>query len=356
MKTKIKKEAIKIADTAINTINAEAQRKATEDILEKMDKYLDGNQMMELNKVLNTELSKVNLSIKKEDRHLNWEFENEQVVKEYFKAKRVEGLSLRSLTTYKGIFNYFFTYFQKHYSLITTEDIREYLDWYQGLNDCSNATLDGHRRALSSLFGWMHRNEYIYKNPIVRIKKIRSTKKVKKAFTSLELEKLRDTIEPDDVRTKAVLELLLSSAIRIGELSSLNRNDLDFDSLTFKVLGKGNKERLCYFDNKSKLYLQQYLDSRTDDNPALFVSYHEPATRVTISGHERRLKELGNKAGVENTHPHRFRRTAATRAIDRGMPLEQVQQLLGHENIGTTMIYVNVDQNAIKLNHKKYMN
>ena len=254
------------------------------------------------------------------------------------------------------VYNKFFTYVCKHYSLITTEDIREFLDYYQGINNCSNITLDSNRRALSSLFGWWHRNEYIYKNPMVRIKKIRGQKQVKKAFTTLELETLRDTIDPDDVRTKAVFELLLSSGIRIGELVRLNKYDMDFNNLTFRVLGKGNKERICYFDDKAKLYLKQYLKKRADDNPALFVSQKGPYIRMSANAHERILRELGEKAGVEKVHPHRLRRTCATRAINRGMPLEQVQQLLGHNNIGTTMIYVNVDQNAVKLNHKKYTN
>lgn len=347
---------IKIVSTAIDSLSAEAQRRCTEDILDKMDKFLDGNQMMELNKVLNSELNKVTLHVKKEDIHINYEIENEHAVKDFFKAKKVEGASDRSLYSYKRVYNHFFRYMCKHYSLITTEDIREYLEYYQGINNCSNITLDSHRRALSSLFSWWHRNEYLYKNPMVRVKKIRGQKQVKKAFTTLELETLRDNIDPEDIRTKAIFELLLSSGIRIGELVRLNRYDLDFNNLTFKVLGKGNKERLCYFDDKAKLYLKQYLNQRTDNNPALFVSSREPFKRLTINAHERRFRELGKKAGVSNVHPHKFRRTCATRAINRGMPLEQVQSLLGHENIGTTMIYVNVDQNAVKLNHKKYTN
>ena len=342
--------------SAIDLISADAQRRCTEDILEKMDKVLDGNQMMELNKVLNQELNKVTIHMKKEDIHLNYEQENEYAVKDFFKAKKVEGASDRTLYLYKSVFNHFFTYVLKHYTLITTDDIREFLEYYQGINNCSNVTLDSNRRALSSLFNWWHKNEYIYKNPMVRVKKIRGQKQVKKAFTTYELEKLRDAIDPDDVRTKAVFELLLSSAIRIGELVRLNRYDMDFNNLTFQVLGKGNKERTCYFDDKTRLYLEQYLKQRDDDNPALFVSNNAPIRRLGANAHERRIRELGEKAGVEKVHPHRFRRTAATRAIDRGMPLEQVQQLLGHESIGTTMIYVNVDQNAVKLSHKKYTN
>ncbi|MBQ6220123.1 MAG: tyrosine-type recombinase/integrase [Methanobrevibacter sp.] len=293
--------------------------------------------------------------MKKEDIHLDWENENIHIVKEYFKAKSVEGLSNKTLVAYKRSYNYFFSYMRKHYSLITTDDIREFLDWYQGLNDCSHITLDNLRKHLSSLFAWLHKNDYIFKNPMTRIKKIRGQTKVKKAFTDYELEKLRDSIPSDDIRLKAVFELLLSSGIRIGELVGLNRNDMNFNNLTFKVLGKGNKERTCYFNNKAKLYLQQYLMSRDDDNPALFVTSHTPNDRVGKSGHERIMRELGEKCGVK-CHPHKFRRTMATNAIRRGMPIEQVQKLLGHESISTTMIYVNVDQDAVKLNHTKYTN
>jgi len=349
-------EAINIAGTAIESISAEAQRRATEDILDRMDKVLDGNQMMELNKILNTEFNKVQLCMKKEDIHLDYMNENVHVVKEFFKAKTVEGLSQRTLFYYKDIYNSFFTYMQKHYTLITTEDIREYLDWYQGLNNCSNITLDNHRKGLSTLFSWMHKNEYIFKNPMVRIKKIKGQHKVKKAFSDLEIETLRDNIGPEDYRTRAVFELLLSSGIRVGELKGLNRDDMNFHTMSFKVLGKGNKERVAYFNDTAKLYLQKYLKSRTDDEPALFIASKPEPHRLSKHQHEKMIRELGIKAGVEKTHPHRFRRTMATRAIERGMPIEQVQKLLGHENISTTMIYVNVDQDAVKLNHNKYTN
>jgi len=341
--------------TAIESISAEAQRRATEDILDKMDNVLDGNQMLKLNRILNQEFNKVTLTMKKEDIHLDWETENIHIVKEYFKAKSVEGLSKKTLISYKRTYNSFFTYMRKHYSLITTDDIREFLDWYQGLNNCSLITLDNVRKNLSSLFAWMHKNDYIFKNPMTRIKKIRGQKKVKKAFTDYELEKLRDAIPSDDIRLKAVFELLLSSGIRITELVGLNRTDLNFNNLTFKVLGKGNKERTCYFNNKAKLYLQQYLMSRDDDDPALFVSKDDNHQRVQKHRHETIMRELGNNCGVK-CHPHKFRRTMATNAIRRGMPIEQVQKLLGHESIGTTMIYVNVDQDAVKLNHNKYTN
>ena len=338
----------------ISEITTESQRRATEEILDIMNPHLDGAQMVELNKILNQEFSKIQLTRKKQPLHENWEEENEYMVKEFFKAKSIEGLSDRTLQAYKSVYKYFFKFIDKHYSLVTTEDVREYLLWYQELNDCSLATLDTHRRYLSSLYMYLTENEYIFNNPMKRITKIKTPVKVKKEFTNIEIEKMRDGIT--DVRTRAVFELLLSSGIRVGELVRLNRDDIYYNSLTFKVLGKGNKERLCYFNDTAKYYLQKYLKTRNDNNPALFVTLSKPYERVGINGHERRIRELGRKVGVDNAHPHRFRRTAATIATKRGMPLEEVQKFLGHENIGTTMIYVNVDKNTVKLNHSKYTN
>ena len=347
---------LKINMFVIDELSVEAQRRCVVEILEKMSDVLNNDQLMELNRVLNNEINRISLHFKKEDININYEIENEYAVKDFFKAKKIEGCSNRTIDTYKKIFKSFFKYISKHYTQITSDDVREYLVYYQSINDCSNVTLDIHRRSLNSLFNWWHNNEYIFINPMIRIKKIIGQKQVKKAFTAYEIEKLRFTIDHEDMRTRAVFELLLSSGIRIGEMIRLNISDIDFNNLTFIVKGKGNKERICYFDEKAKLYLIQYLKSRNDESPALFVTKKRPHSRICDASHERILRELGKKAGIDKVHPHRFRRTCATRAINRGMPLEQVQQLLGHESISTTMVYVNVDKNAVKLNHKKFMN
>ncbi len=341
--------------SAIKSITADAQRRCTEDILDKMDNVLDGDQMMKLNKIINDELNKVQLHFKKEDIHYDYETENIHIVKEFFKAKSVQGLSKNTLFTYKRVYNSFFSYIHKHYTLITSDDVRDFLDWYRNVNNCSNNTLDNVRKPLSSLFSWMHVNDYIYKNPMTRIKKIKGQDKVKKPFTDFEIEKMRDAIKPTNFRLRAIFELLLSSGIRVGELERLNRTDLNFNNGTFKVLGKGNKERLAYFNDTAKVHLQKYLMTREDDDPALFVTYSEPPHRMAKYQYQKLIRYLGNKVGIR-AHPHKFRRTMATKAVDKGMPIEQVQRLLGHESISTTMIYVNVDQDTVKMNHKKFTN
>lgn len=340
----------------ITEITTESQRRATEEILDIMTPHLDGSQMMELNKVLNNEFSRIQLTPIKEPIHENWDEENQWMVKDFFKAKKIEGLSDRTLEAYKNVYNHFFKFIDKHYTLVDTEDIREYLTYYQELNGCSLNTLDTHRRYLLTLFTWLTENEYILHNPMKRIGKIKTPIRVKKEFSNMDLEKMRDAIPERDLRTRAVFELLLSSGIRVGELYRLNRDDLNFHTLTFKVLGKGSKERLCYFNETASYYLKKYLKSRKDNNPALFVTKAKPHNRVGTNGHERIIRELGVKAGVENAHPHRFRRTTATLAVKRGMPIEEVQKLLGHSNISTTMLYVNVDQDTVKLNHSKFTN
>lgn len=342
--------------SAIEQLSIEAQKRATDEILEKMENHLDGTQLMELNKILNHEFNKVDFTFKREEYDEDYMGHNIFLKEEFLKAKQVEGCSKRTLYYYDQNIDYLINYFQKPFANITTEDIREYFTFHQNLHNCTNVTLNSVRRVYSSYFGWLSDNGYILKNPMSRIKKIKEVKKVKKAYSSHELEVMRQSIPAHKLRQKAVFELLLSSGIRLGELQRLNITDMNWDNLTFKVLGKGNKERVCYFNDKAKLALQNYLKSRKDSNPALFVTEIKPYNRVGLFRHQQDMRELGRWSGVENVHAHRFRRTCATIAINRGMPIEQVQKLLGHESITTTMIYINVDQNAVKLNHKKYMN
>ena len=157
------------------------------------------------------------------------------------------------------------------------------------------------------------------------------------------------------VRDLAIIDMLASTGIRVGELVKLNRNDVDFENRECIVLGKGNKQRRVYFDARTKIHLQNYLKSRIDDNDALFVSLQKPFNRLLISGVEIRLRELGKKLELNKVHPHKFRRTLATMAIDKGMPIEQVQQLLGHQSVDTTLQYAMVNQNNVKLSHHRFI-
>jgi site-specific recombinase XerD len=172
-------------------------------------------------------------------------------------------------------------------------------------------------------------------------------------MTDEQIEVLRDGCT--SLRDLALIDLLSSTGMRVGELVKLNRDDVNFQERQCVVFGKGNKQRMVYFNARAKLHIQQYLEQREDNNPALFISLHKPYSRLTISGVEIRLKELGKRLGLTKIHPHKFRRTLATMAIDRGMPIEQVQRLLGHVRIDTTLRYALVNQNNVKQAHRRYI-
>ena len=236
---------------------------------------------------------------------------------------------------------------------ITTDDLRAYLSNYQQNSRAGKVTIDNIRRILSSYFAWLEDENYILKSPVRRIHKVKTTQTVKETYSDEMLELMRD--ECGNLRDLAIIDMLASTGMRVGELVRLNRADIDFDGRECVVLGKGSKERPVYFDARTKIHLQNYLLSRTDDNPALFVSLQSPHNRLHISGVEIRMRNLGRKLNIPKVHPHKFRRTLATKAIDKGMPIEQVQQLLGHAKIDTTMQYAMVNQANVKIAHRKFI-
>ena len=274
-------------------------------------------------------------------------------VQMFFAAKQIEGCSSRTIKFYKTTLETMFSQIETEVRKITTEEMREYLSEYQKRNNCSNVTIDNVRRNISSFFSWLEEEDYILKSPMKRIHKIKTKKVVKNTISDEAIEKLRDGCKT--TRDKAIIDLLYSTGMRVGELVNLNIDDIDLEGRECVVYGKGDKERRVYFDAKSKVHLKEYIDSRADDNPALFVTLNAPFKRLKISGVEIRLRELGRELKVERIHPHKFRRTMATRAIDKGMPIEQVQKILGHSQIDTTMQYAMVNQNNVKASHQKYI-
>ena len=271
----------------------------------------------------------------------------------FLSAKRLEGCSERSLSYYASTLTRFAERVDKPVGEITTDDIRDYLAEYQGSNGASNVTVDNIRRIVSSFFSWLEVEDLIYKSPVKRIKKIRTTKPVKPVYSDETLEILRDHCR--NPRDLAIVDLLASAGIRVGELVKLDRDDVDLEARECLVHGKGSKERKAYFDARTKVHLQAYLDARDDDDPALFVSLNRPHRRLEISGVETRLRELGRDLDLPRVYPHKFRRTLATKAIDKGMPIEQVQVLLGHSKIDTTLCYAMVDQENVRQSHRKYI-
>ena len=315
------------------------------DILSEMAGYLNAEQQRVLQKVLINKLAENKPNLKTAT--------NEDYQQLFLDAKKVEGCSLRTLLYYGTTLSRFFSTIKEPARRISTEQIRKYLADYQKINNCSNVTVNNIRRNLSSFFSWMEEEDHILKSPMRRIHKIKTKKQVKEVISDEVIELLRDNCPC--LRELAMLDLLYSTGIRVGELVRLNVADVNFEERECVVFGKGDKERRVYFDAKAKLHLQKYLQSRSDTNPALFVTLDAPHDRLRISGVEIRLRELGRSVNIDKVHPHKFRRTMATRAIDKGMPIEQVQKILGHSQIDTTMQYAIVNQLNVKTAHRKFI-
>ena len=281
------------------------------------------------------------------------EISNDEYLRLFLDAKRIEGCSERTIKYYSVTVVRMLQKIETPVRKISTEEIRKYLVDYQKINDCSKVTVDNVRRNISSFFSWLEEEDYILKSPMRRIHKIKTKQPVKEIISDEAIELLRDHCQcPRDL---AMIDLLYSTGIRVGELVNLNISDIDFEARECIVFGKGDKERKVYFDAKAKLHLLNYLHKRDDDNPALFVTLDAPHERLKISGVEIRIRTLGRKLNMGKIHPHKFRRTMATRAIDKGMPIEQVQKLLGHSQIDTTMQYAIVNQTNVKTSHQKFI-
>ena len=324
-----------------------------EKVIDTTGEFLDNNQRIKLKEILteiclNYQIERIELT-KKQEILKN----NTNILNKFISSKEIEGCSNRTLNYYKDNINKMFDAVNLPVNEITTEILRNYLADYKSNSSAGMVTIDNIRRTLSSFFAWLENEDYIVKSPVRRIHKVKTTRKVKETLTDENLEKLRDTCS--NVRDLAILELLISTGMRVGEITRLNISDMNFQERSCIVLGKGNSEREVYFSAKSKMYIKKYLETRTDDNEALFVSLIKPYNRLGISGIEILIRNLGKEANINKVHPHKFRRTMATMAIDKGMPIEQVQKLLGHIKIDTTMEYAMVNQSNVKNSHRKYV-
>ena len=314
-------------------------------IFNEMSEYLTPAQMKRLQEVMLHHLSENEAPKEQQD--------NQEYLRLFLDAKKIEGCSERTIAYYRVTIERMLQNISSPIRRITTDEIRKYLVDYQQINNCGKVTVDNVRRNLSSFFSWLEEEDYILKSPMRRIHKIRTRQNVKHTISDEEIEKLRDGCKC--MRDLAMIDLLNSTGIRVGELVNLNIADIDFEERECVVFGKGDKERQVYFDARTKLHLQDYINQRTDDNPALFVTLNAPHNRLKVSGVEIRVRSLGRKLNLTRIHPQKFRRTMATRAIDKGMPIEQVQRILGHSQIDTTMRYAMVNQNNVKNSHRKYI-
>ena len=326
------------------------KNKLITEIEQKMLKQLDNAQLETLHKVLIQTFKQYEIS---EVHTNNEESDNSEILSEFLSAKRIEGCSEKSLNYYCKTITAAMNKINKGIKHITTDDLRGYLTKYQEEKHSSKVTMDNIRRILSSFFSWLEDEDYIIKSPVRRIHKVKTSKTIKETYTDENLELMRDSCV--ELRDLAMIDLLASTGMRVGEMVLLNREDINFTERECVVLGKGDKERMVYFDARTKIHLRNYLDSRSDNNPALFVSLRSPNNRLSIGGVELRLREMGKHLGINKVHPHKFRRTLATMAIDKGMPIEQLQRLLGHQRIDTTLQYAMVKQSNVKIAHRKYI-
>ena len=320
------------------------------DVMRLMLPHLDGAQLKQLKQAMeyalfNYKVTGVEDQAEKDD--------SGDVITKFITAKRLEGCSEKTLKYYQATIEKMVQTLDKSVRHICTEDLRTYLTEYQTKNGSSRVTIDNIRRILSSFFSWLEDEDYIIKSPVRRIHKVKTSSNIKATYSDEDLERMRDSCM--EKRDLAMIDLLASTGMRVGEMVLLNRDDIDFSERECVVFGKGDKERVVYFDARAKLHMLDYLESRTDSNLALFVTLRAPHERLGIGGVEYRLRELGNRLDIPKVHPHKFRRTLATVAIDKGMPIEQLQKLLGHERIDTTLQYAMVKQSNVKIAHKKYI-
>lgn len=320
------------------------------EVLQEMLPYLDNSQMEQLQRVLQHTFWNCSVEEKQDGEPSE---QAPDMVDLFLASKRVEGCSEKTLTYYKATIEASISEIGKQIRHITTEDLRSYLTEYQRKRQSSRVTIDNIRRILSSFFSWLEDEDYILKSPVRRIHRVKTSTVIKETYTDEALETMRDNCT--ELRDLAMIDRLASTGMRVGEMVLLNREDIDFNERECIVFGKGDKERLVYFDARTKIHLQNYLASRTDTEQALFVSLKAPHKRLQIGGVESRLREMGKRLDIPKVHPHKFRRTLATVAIDKGMPIEQLQQLLGHQRIDTTLKYAMVKQSNVKLAHRKYI-
>lgn len=319
------------------------------EIEQQMQSVLDNSQMEVLNHTLRLCFEGYDI----EERSREPKQDEKNYIELFLSAKRIEGRSEKTLSYYESTIIRMLDSIEKSVKHITTDDLRSYLAYYQSTRDSSKVTIDNIRRILSSFFGWLEDEDYIIKSPVRRIHKVKTGQTIKETYTDEELELMRDAC--NEIRDLAMIDILASTGMRVGEMVHLNRSDIDFEERECIVVGKGDKERIVYFDARTKMHLQRYIEARDDNNSALFVSLYAPHKRMQVGGVETRLRKIGNELGIDKVHPHKFRRTLATVAIDKGMPIEQLQHLMGHQRIDTTLQYAMVKQSNVKLAHKKYI-
>lgn len=330
------------------------REKLKNDLLLLLNTYVDTEVLREIDQKLNIMLSDYEIESRKTEVTV-YEYQIPNTVEIYIVSKKIAGLSDKTLYLYKIVLEDFFHTVQKEPERISVNDIRIYLYKYQKEHGISNRTLDCKRTIICSYFGWMASEEYLDKNPAINIQPIKYERKHKKAMTQIDLEKIRAACVTK--RERAIVEVLYSTGCRVSELEHLNISDVNIVSKEVYLYGKGDKHRTSYLNAKAEIALIDYLTSRTDDNPALFVYERKPYNRLKKSGIELVIKNIMDRIPDATVHvtPHVFRHTTATTAIDRGMGIVDVSKLLGHQRIDTTMEYITTNSESVKNNHKNFI-
>ena len=318
-------------------------------VMQMMCSVLNGEQLGKLGNVLDIVLHDYKVEHRTED-IVVYDNSNNSKLKRFIATKRLEGLSETSLEQYYRTINNMFNTISKPLERIDTDDIRYYLSMYQEQRKVSKVTLNNMRRYFSTFFQWCTDEDIICKNPMRRIKAIKQPKTIKEPFSDIEMEKIRQASVT--VRDRALIEFLYSTGCRVSEVVNVSLNDIDFVHNSLIVYGKGNKQREVYISDKSMYWLSKYLDQRKDNTSYLFIG--KGGLPLGKGGIESVLRKIGINADVDHVHPHRFRRTIATNLINKGMPVQEVQQMLGHSKLDTTMIYCTVNKDNVKAAHRKY--
>lgn len=317
-----------------------------------LTKSLSDKQIEELRNALYIQLNDYDIANK--ETHLTViNTQSDNLLKQFIATKKVEGRSDNTLKRYYDVCYPMIHNINKPINEMTTYDLRFYLAQYQTTRKVSNRTLDGMRRCLKSFFTWLFSEGLINNNPSLALAQIKYDKTIKKPYKITDMEKIKRSC--NNRRDRALVEFLYSSGCRVSEVVKLNRTDINFMKNDIVVFGKGSKERRVYINDITKMYLQEYLESRTDTNSALFVSLKKPYRRLEKSGIEAVLKKLGANSGVDNVHPHRYRRTLATNLLDRGVSIQNVATILGHEDLKTTQIYCYINEENVKMSYDRYI-
>ena len=323
-----------------------AKRIFIEELSERLSDKVTAKVLAEIAEALEEQLSWY--EVERHEREAEKQ-EFEEVLQLFIDTKKVEGKSKNTTNRYRYILRRYFEKDRTPIREITVHNLRQYMasEKERGIAD---RTIRGYRDIFRSFFGWAYREGILRRDPCANLNPVKCKKELRMPFTDVDIERLKEHCTT--LRDKALIAFLLSTGCRISEVCSLNRYDVDFRNLECTVLGKGNKERTVYLDSVCAMQLQNYLMARTDHYDALFVG--KGTERLQPGGVRKRLNEIGDEAGVEDVYPHRFRRTLATNLINRGMSIQEVAAILGHERIDTTMTYVYVDKVNVKNAYHKY--